>query len=274
MQVTPSESSQQSSIKLLQITDTHLFAAENGRLLSVQTLKSFQAVVNEVLVRQVDFDFIIATGDISQDHSAASYQWFVDGIKPLKKDCFWLPGNHDDKPNMVSVLPTEQIKELEHVLLGEHWQMIMLDSQVVGVPHGRLSENQLAFLQQKLAEYPQRYTLVLLHHHPLLVGSAWLDQHCLKDADDFWKIIQSAPHVQGVVCGHVHQDKTFDYHGVKVISTPSTCVQFEPDSHDFALGSMPPGWRELELHADGRLSTRVQRLAEGTFMPDFSSDGY
>lgn len=60
------------SIKLLQITDTHLFAADEGSLLSVKTADSFSAVVNEVLRRKVGFDYILATGDISQDHSAAA----------------------------------------------------------------------------------------------------------------------------------------------------------------------------------------------------------
>ena len=92
------------SIKLLQITDTHLFAADEGSLLSVRTADSFSAVVQEILHRQVQFDYILATGDISQDHSAESYQRFAEGIAPLEKDCFWLPGNHDYKPNMGSVL--------------------------------------------------------------------------------------------------------------------------------------------------------------------------
>ena len=47
-----------------------------------------------------------------------------------------------------AVLPSAQIQAVEHVLLGEHWQMILLDSQVVGVPHGRLSDQQLNYLKK------------------------------------------------------------------------------------------------------------------------------
>ncbi|MEF1305640.1 3',5'-cyclic-AMP phosphodiesterase, partial [Vibrio owensii] len=53
------------SIKLLQITDTHLFEADEGSLLSVRTADSFAAVIQEVLHRQVQFEYILATGDIS-----------------------------------------------------------------------------------------------------------------------------------------------------------------------------------------------------------------
>ncbi|NMV27988.1 3',5'-cyclic-AMP phosphodiesterase, partial [Vibrio parahaemolyticus] len=117
---------------------------------------------------------------------------------------------------MGSVLPSPQIKAAEHVLLGEHWQLILLDSQVVGVPHGRLSDQQLTLLEEKLAEHPERHTLVLLHHHPLLVGSAWLDQHTLKDAEAFWQVVERFDNVKGILCGHVHQDMNVLHKGIRV----------------------------------------------------------
>ena len=264
----------ESTIKLVQLTDTHLFAPSNGSLLSINTQDSFRAVVDGIVSQGFDYQAILATGDISQDHSAESYQKFESGIQPLEKPCYWLPGNHDFKPNMGSVLPSPQIQCVEHVLLGDNWQMVMLDSQVVGVPHGRLSDQQLDLLEQKLTEFPERNTLVLLHHHPLLVGSAWLDQHNLKDADQFWDVVQQHTNVKAVLCGHVHQDMNRDHYGVQVMATPSTCVQFKPNSDDFAVDTLSPGWREIELHQDGTVSTQVRRLPDGQFLPDFEAAGY
>ena len=272
MKVTSSSSD--NSIKLLQITDTHLFEATDGSLLSVNTGESFKAVVQAIIDQECQYDAILATGDISQDHSEASYQCFEQGIVPLLKPCFWLPGNHDYKPNMTSVIPSQQIQQVDHVLLGEAWQMIMLDSQVVGVPHGRLSDQQLDLLDEKLAEYADRHTLVLLHHNPIFVGSAWLDQHALKDADDFWQVLGKHNNVKAVLCGHVHQDMNVKHNGVQVMATPSTCVQFKPNSDDFALDTLSPGWRELVLYVGGELETKVERLPAGSFQPDFSSSGY
>ena len=54
--------------------------------------------------------------------------------------------------------------------------------KVFGVPHGELSDFQLEWLEQKLAEVPERYTLLLLHHHPMPSGCSWLDQHSLRNA--------------------------------------------------------------------------------------------
>ncbi|GAD80654.1 3',5'-cyclic-AMP phosphodiesterase [Vibrio ezurae] len=262
------------TVQLLQITDTHLFADDEGCLLSVNTGSSFQAVVEDIAARNPYFDAIVATGDISQDHSIASYERFANGIEKLVKPCYWLPGNHDLKANMGSVFPSTQINEVEHVFAGEYWQLIMLNSQVEGLPHGYLEQQQLDLLDEKLSQYPERHTLVLLHHNSLPIGSTWLDQHKLQKAEQFWNVLEKHSNVRAVVGGHVHQDFEEEYNGIKVLATPSTCIQFKANTHEFALDSLPPGWRHLQLHKNGHLETQLYRLAEGCFVPDFEAQGY
>lgn len=265
---------EQETIKLLQITDTHLFCADDGRLLSVNTAESFTAVVEEIGVQNIEYDAIIATGDISQDHSPESYQRFLDGIAPLKKPCFWLPGNHDQNTIMSSVLPAQQVSAPERVMAGKHWQILLLDSQEPNLPHGRLTDKQLDRLSELLGENKEKHTLILLHHHPLLVGSAWLDQHTLKEADKFWNIVKPCSNVKAVVCGHIHQCMEKNYFGIKVMATPSTCIQFKPVSNEFALDPRSPGWREIHLHANGEIATQIGRLPHARFQPDFNASGY
>ena len=106
------------------------------------------------------------------------------------------------------------------------------------------------------------------------MGSAWLDQHNLKDAEQFWDVVQQHTNVKAVLCGHVHQDMNRNHHGVQVMATPSTCVQFKPNSNDFAVDTLSPGWREIELHQDGTVTTQVRRLPNGQFSPDFDAGGY
>jgi len=261
-------------IRLLQITDTHLFADEQGSLLGINTLHSYHAVLDAISATQRTFDAIIATGDLSQDHSALSYRRFVDGIQRWQQPCFWLPGNHDFQPEMRSVLQSGSLSHCSQVLLGEHWQMVLLDSQVSGVPHGELSSEQLRLLDQHLSEYPRRHALVLLHHHPLEAGSTWLDQHKLVNRERFWQIMAAHPQAKAVVCGHIHQALNVRHQGVQVMASPSTCIQFMPDSHDFALDNQNPGWRWLDLHSDGRIESQVERVTGQQFRPDFDSSGY
>ena len=263
------------SVVLLQITDTHLFANESGALLGVATQQSFHAVLNAVDASTRKFDAIVATGDISQDHTPDSYQRFAEGIARWEQPCFWLPGNHDYQPTMVTTLANGAgISDTKHILVGDAWQVVLLDSQVPGVPHGELSDYQLEWLERTLSAHASRHTLIFLHHHPMPSGCTWLDQHSLRNSHMLEAVLQAFPLAHTLVCGHIHQDLDLNWNGRRLLSTPSTCVQFKPHCTNFTIDTVPPGWRWLTLGPDGSVETEVQRLQTSRFTPDLDSEGY
>ena len=259
-------------LAFLQITDTHLFSDREKDLLGIKTVQSFEAVVAHAS-KYNQCHAVLSTGDISQDHSTLSYLAFSKHIKKLNLPCYWLPGNHDMQPLMVKSLLAQGHAQTK-VIESEHWQLILLDSQVEGAPHGLLSGEQLQFLQQTLETNSNKHTLICVHHHILPVGSAWLDQHILKNSDVFLALIKPFSNVVGVVSGHVHQAGDRLQGGVRFITTPSTCVQFKPNSDDFALDSVAPGYRYLKLKANGEIETLVERIDKDAFSVDAHATGY
>ncbi|WP_241622628.1 3',5'-cyclic-AMP phosphodiesterase [Rosenbergiella australiborealis] len=262
------------SVRLLQLTDMHLFRTPHESLLGVNTWQSYQAVLAAVSAERHNIDLVVATGDLAQDQSPEAYLAFAAGIHQLQKPCVWLPGNHDFQPAMVNTLAHQGICPQKSVLLGAHWQLLLLDSQVHGVPHGLLSDYQLQGLSEALARHPQRHTVILLHHHPTPSGCTWLDAHSLRNAHQLAEVLQHYPLAKTIVCGHIHQEMDADWQGRRVLSTPSTCVQFRPQCTGFTIDSLSPGWRWLELHPNGEISTRVERLSDTQFQPDLHSEGY
>ncbi|WP_298720300.1 3',5'-cyclic-AMP phosphodiesterase [uncultured Oceanisphaera sp.] len=265
-------------VELLQITDTHLFADKDADLLGIAPWHSCRAVVNAMLEDQDEDaasrrDLILATGDLSQDHSGASYRHFTDLMSELAPPVFWLPGNHDDAPLMQAELDRAGISNAKHLLCGQ-WQILLLDTQLPGETHGRLSDSQLALLELAIERYPDHHLLVAVHHQALPVGCAWLDQHNLRNADEMRGLLARHGAARVVLSGHVHQGFDLHHDGVRYLASPSTCIQFKPLSDDFALDSTAPGWRALSLYPDGRLSTQVWRLPPDAFVPDFSAKGY
>ena len=182
-------------VRILQITDTHLCAEKHETLLGVNTWDSYQSVLDAIHAESPEYDLIVATGDLAQDQSAAAYQHFAEGIASFRAPCVWLPGNHDFQPAMYSALQDAGISPAKRVFIGEQWQILLLDSQVFGVPHGELSEFQLEWLERKLADAPERNTLLLLHHHPLPAGCSWLDQHSLRNAAELDNVLVNYPRV-------------------------------------------------------------------------------
>lgn len=263
------------TVRLLQITDPHLFSDDKSDLLGVNTTQSFQAVIDAICDSSFDYDLILATGDLVQDHNREAYHHFAKMIKPLKKPLFWLEGNHDTQPQMRQALAIyEQIQPYKHILAGKYWQVILLDSHLEDVPAGELSQAQLDFLQTTLKAHPDRYTLVVLHHNILPTNSAWLDQHSLRNSEELAEVLFPFKQVKALLHGHIHQEVDAIWKGYRIFATPSTCIQFKPNRHIFTLDNIPQGWRELTLLPNGQIETHVKRIKTKNFLPNFYSTGY
>ncbi|MEG9533146.1 3',5'-cyclic-AMP phosphodiesterase [Mannheimia indoligenes] len=267
------------TVRLLQITDLHLFSHTEETLLNVKTVKSFSAVIEQIQKQieqtQQGFDLVLSTGDLIQDHNIAGYHYFAQLTEPLKTPIVWLEGNHDVQPNMTEILGEySHILPHKQILIGEKWQLLLLNTQVAGMPYGELCYHQLKWLEAKLNEYPERFTLIALHHNILPTNSAWLDQHSLKNSDELAKILQPFNNIKGIVHGHIHQQVDDIWNGIPIYATPSTCIQFKPNCDQFTLDLLPQGWREIILHENGAIETTVKRLNSNDFLPNLNALGY
>ena len=244
-------------VRLLHITDTHLFADPTRALRDVVTRESLAAVLAAARAQpQWPPAAVLATGDLSEDESREAYQAFVDLLAPLGLPVHCLPGNHDDPAQMRGLLDHAPFSLCETPGFGG-WRVVMLSSRVAQSPAGRLGEEELARLDAVLSAHDHAHALVCVHHQPLPMGSRWLDRHMLADAQAFRRIIAMHPKVRGVLWGHVHQVSDRELDGVRWLSTPATCGQFLPGSDRFATDTRPPAWRWLALHADGTIETEV-----------------
>jgi Icc protein len=262
------------TVRVVQLTDTHLCHSRGGKLLGVDTDRSLQAVIDLVRAERPAVDLLLGTGDLSDQGAPDAYVRLQGYFDQLTPDHFWLPGNHDDRAAMTDTAahPLRLVRELR---VGR-WQIVMLDSQVPGEVGGQLGRQELAMLEQALvaAAGQQLFSLVCLHHQPVAIGCDWLDEQMVADADAFFALLDRFPLVRGVLWGHVHQQVDRHRNGVHLMASPSTCVQFAPGSEDFKADASPPGYRWLDLHPDGGLDTGVSRVRDMTFDVDLDSGGY
>ena len=165
-----------------------------------------------------------------------------------------IPGNHDIWDSMQ---PVFELKPIEF----SNWTIVPLDTHVESRVSGEVSYDAILWLQECL-EHSHENVMVVGHHPLVDIGVAWLDAHQVENATDVLSILQMHQNVQAYICGHVHLE-SFKQHGrLKLWTTPSTCWQFASDIDTFALSPLTPGWRWLELHSDGTIDTRVERLSE------------
>ncbi len=263
-------------MKVVQITDSHLFRDPSAALLKLNTQVRFDLVVELLQRKEKGIDFILATGDIAQDASMEAYGRFGAAMEQIGVPFYWIPGNHDRRAVMEKV--TAHKDAFINLVRSGNWQIIMLDSSVVGEVHGNLAPQELQHLESCLQAAQKdpaiAHTLVCLHHNPVPGSAVWMEGIGLHNQEEFLDIVDRFQTVRAVVYGHIHQELDFLRNGVRYFCTPSTCIQFKPDVEDFALDDLSPAYRWFDLHSDGRIRSGVERVTGHVFTVDHSSTGY
>ena len=260
-------------LRIVQLTDMHLYEDTTRALLGVPTEQSFLDTLNQARRDHWPVDCVLATGDLVHDNSAAAYQRLHKHFKTLDVPVHCLPGNHDDRALMRQYLAGGNV-QLSTCVDSDDWRIVLLDSTVPGSDDGHLATAQLNYLEAQLASAAGRHVLVCLHHNPVPIGSPWLDTMMVDNGAALFTVLDRHAAVRGVLWGHVHQNFDTKRRGVRLLASPSTCIQFQPQSTGFALDQAAPGYRWLNLHDSGRIDTGIARLTHFSATIDRHSAGY
>lgn len=244
--------------RLVQLTDTHIYDTPAGRFERLDTRASCAAVL-AAAQRGEPYEGLVLSGDLAMDESTGAYRWLAEALAGERATIYALPGNHDDPARLAAAGFAAHLAPA--VVECGAWQLVLLSSHVPGAAHGRLGEEQLAWLAGVLDAARDRSVAVFVHHHPLAIACPWMDAMGLEDAERFWNVVERFDSTRLVAFGHVHQNVDTYRAGVRVLGTPSTCIQFRPRALRYATDPRPPGYRTLHLRDDGSVDTRVVRVA-------------
>ena len=199
---------------------------------------------------------VLLTGDLVHDDAAgyaALRSQFDGSLAPVH--C--LPGNHDEAAQVRRELSSPPFVHDFAVRYGA-WLIVMLDSTVAGLHHGHLYGAELDRLDRALGENSDAHALICLHHQPVPHGSRWLDELMLDNAPEFFSVLARHPGVRGLAWGHTHQPFEGMHGGVRLMGTPSTCMQFTQNAEEFEVDTRPPAYRWLELEDEGGIETGIE----------------
>ncbi len=262
--------------RILQLTDLHLFRDLESTLKGIPTRRTLKSVTDAILQDEIEFDRIIITGDHTHDEHPESYTAVRKMLAPWLDRLAIIPGNHDDRDVMRSIhgdviqrqVPGE-IPNDDRITFSFHcgsWLCLGLDTHAPGQVSGQLGSAQATWLSKRLAEHGDNPCVVFCHHPPIDVGSEWMDAIGLKDRSLLLNVVQDHPSLRLICCGHVHHEFEGVIGRTRVVTTPSTGLQFDPRGTEPQFVSKPPGYRVIEFTGH-QMHTHVVRLTHAEHTP-------
>jgi 3',5'-cyclic AMP phosphodiesterase CpdA len=241
---------------IAQISDPHISQIGGDSDRKYAAAERLERVVAHLMRLSARPDVVLITGDCVDDGGVAEYQRFRDLLRPLTMPVFVIPGNHDDRGHLREVFGPQGAAALpgfvQYTL--DEWpiRLIALDSHIPGQGAGRLCAERLGWLEERLAEAPNRPTVLFLHHPPFQTGLPLLDQPGLAGTDALGAIVARYPNVERILAGHVHATMQRRFHGTLAMTCPSTAFQLVFDFNQpqqFSVIMEPPAcllhvWRE------------------------------
>ena len=240
------------AIRVLHITDNHLFVDHAGGKFGINSIESLRLVLTAATATET-FDVVLATGDVAQDIVESVYAEFVDVLKQhLSIPIIGTPGNHDYTDLFRKYLPEQEIG-------FETWRIVSVDTHINDRVEGMVSQEEMDALESSLSS-SDLPTLVIGHHPAHTIGCEWIDSHRVQNGEELLNLLRNHDHVKCYLAGHVHQACDDEVGGLRVLTTPSTCWQFKPNSTSFAIDDQFAGWRTFSLYSDGTFDTDVFRI--------------
>ncbi|MCW8962145.1 MAG: metallophosphoesterase [Gammaproteobacteria bacterium] len=244
------------STSFIHITDMHLLDHPDEKFHGLNTRSSLERVLSQGLSRYPDIDFLLFTGDISQTENGQSYDIFQSIIQQYHLPVYCVPGNHDSPRLLQNLIPSSP-NEAISIINFSSFSLVLVNSRVVGQNYGKISPRCLQQLQEHLHLNQHQMTIVAIHHPPLKTNSKWLDDLGLQNQTEFLRIINKHPGNTLVLSGHVHQEIDYQRGKLRILTTPSTCHQFEANCDHMNRTNTPPAYRYIRLTASHNIETRV-----------------
>lgn len=222
------------TLDFIHITDTHISANRDDT--SYKALGSSSMLLRDA-VEQINnikgLDFVLFTGDMVDSATRENYDEYYRVLSKLKYPTLNAFGNHDlsygnlTKEEVLNIVkmynPNYTFNDTYYAFTPKtDYRIIILDgvSADTSTSNGRLSEEQLRFLDDELSQNQDKIVVIGLHFPP--VEPFVSNEHMLTNAQQMNEILIKYKNPIIVLSGHYHATKLRQIGNIVYVSTPST----------------------------------------------------
>lgn len=219
---------------IAQISDMHINERGTAGIGGADAIGNLEACIAHLNALTPSPDLVLATGDLVKDGAPGEYATLREILEPLRLPLYVIPGNHDIRETMSEAFADAEYLPANGSLMNytiEDYpvRLLALDTVVPRAPHGLMDTERLAWLEARLAEAPERPSIVFMHHPPFKIGIKMMDGMRCSGGAALGAILAGNPQVERLLCGHVHRAVHVRFHGTAASASPSTAAQIALD---------------------------------------------
>lgn len=216
-------------LKVIQISDTHLRHGDDVAEVGWRAAAEYVAAARP--------DLVIHTGDIVRDDPAvaADHTHARRLLDALGVAWLAVPGNHDigDGPPGAVTLTATLIERFEAIYDAAHWTRDVGSWRLIGVNAMLFGtgldaeEVEWRFLVDAIETAEGRDIALFMHKPPFILDPGEMQSGSMalppSTRRRFWRTIGSPP-VRLIACGHRHEHRVLQHHGLTVVWAPATAA--------------------------------------------------
>lgn len=256
-------------MKILQLSDLHLVYPGKKAFREADAYSDLKQTVDYLLASPLQADYLVVTGDVSNDGTAESYELALEQLKRLDLPMVLLPGNHDEKTVMQQVCGTDCHVELQSAASGVRVQefdeatLVFADTAIPGKSSGKISSRALQDIQGILTKEQHKPVLLFMHHVPFKTGYRTMDEP-FEGLEAFRETISGHKNAQ-ICCGHIHTGMMTMVQGVPHITAPPVCMLMAMDYQPAVGNSFYTASPAFALHVveEGTVVTHFNQVPHG-----------
>ncbi len=266
---------------IVHISDTHLLAGDSPLYGSIPSGENLRLALEQLERSATSPAAIVFTGDLADRGEPDAYRRLRALVEPVAErmgsTIIWVMGNHDDRLRFSADLldDSESERPQDRVYDIDGLRIIAFDTTVPGYHHGEMTDDQLRWLGDVLAEPAPRGTLLALHHPPIPTPIDLMALIELKGQERLADVIRGTD-VRGILGGHLHYTTHSMFAGVPVSVAAATCYTMDVGAPQSALSGVNGGQAFNFVHVyDDRIVHSVvpiQRFREVTAFSDVFLD--
>jgi Icc-related predicted phosphoesterase len=209
------------------LSDPHLCPPGHLYQKTVNSNEMFVAAIRQLAKLEPPPDLVLLTGDIVDTGTEAEYAVAAEMIAQIPQPVLVIPGNHDDRERFrVCFGHNAYIASAGplHFAVGDQGplRILGLDITVPGAHHGDMDAAACLWLRERLAEEPDRPTIIIMHQPPFDSGIPFIDKYCCRHGTRIAEIVAGYPAIERILCGHIHRFMQLRFGGTMLVTAPST----------------------------------------------------